>query len=113
MTNRNIKKDKQLNCSNRFRTRNNHDLCEQYSSEFSNNRFLHKESKYSTFDLIEDLKREIQKHVEILSKIFPNRYKYNHKQLSLFWRGGRNVNYVTKLMFKQKIEKDFSLKDKI
>ena len=112
MTKRNIIKDQQLNCSNRFRTRNNHDFCEQYSSEFNNNRFLHKESKYSTLDLIEDLKREIQKFPEILSKIFPSRYKYNHKQLSLFWRGGKNVNFVTKLMFKHKIEKNFTLKDK-
>lgn len=110
MTNRNIKKDKQFNCSNRFRTRNSHDFCEQYSSEFNNNRFLHKE--YSTLDLIEDLKREIQKHPEILSKIFPNRYKYNHKQLSLFWRGGRNVNYVTKLITKVKIEVNFTIDDK-
>ncbi|MHA1235249.1 MAG: hypothetical protein ACTSQL_09230 [Promethearchaeota archaeon] len=55
MTNRNTKEDNQFNSS-----------------------------KYSTLDLIEDLKREIQKHPEILSKIFPNRYKYNHKQLSLF-----------------------------
>lgn len=112
MTKRNIKKDQQLNYSNRFRTRNNHDFCEQHSSEFNNNRFLHMESKCSTLDLIEDLKREIQKHPEILSKIFPNRYKYNHKQLSLFWRGGKNINYVTKLMSKFKNERDFSLEDK-
>ena len=99
MTKRNIEKDK-------------HDFYEQNSSEFNNNRFFHKESKYSTLDLIEDLKREIQKHPEILSKIFHDRYKYNHKQLSLFWRGGRNVNYVTKLITKGKIEVNFTIDDR-
>jgi len=112
MTDKNIKKDNQFFCSNRFRIRNNHDFCEHYSSEFNNDRSLHKESKYSTLDLIEDLKREIQKYPEILSRIFPNRYNYNYKQLSLFWRGGKNMNYVSNLMVKHKIEKNFTLKDK-
>lgn len=112
MTSRNIKKDELFSCSNRFMTRYNRDFCEQYSLEINNDRFLQKESIYSTLDLIKDLKLEIQKYPEILSLIFPNRYKYNLKQLSLLWCGGKNVNYVTKLIAKFKIEVNFAIDDK-
>ncbi len=112
MRDNNIKNENHFFSSNKFRIRNNHDFCEQYPSEFNNERFLRQESKYSTLDLIEDLKLEIQKYPEILSRIFPNRYKYNHKQLSLFWRRGKNVNYVTKLMVKFKYEGNFALCEK-
>ncbi len=45
----------------------------------------------------------------MLSLIFPSRYKYNHKQLSLLWRRGKNINYVSKLLAKIKNERNFSL----
>lgn len=111
MKDNNIKNNNQFFCSNRFRIRNNHHFCGQFSSEFNNDRYKFEKFKYSTLDLIKDLKQEIQKYPEILSQIFPIRYKYNHKQLSLFWRRGKNINYVSKLMAKFTNDRNFSLDD--
>ena len=112
MTDKKIKKDNQFFCTNRVRNRNPHNDCENYSSEFNDERFICENSKYSTLDLIEDLKRELQKYSEILSRIFPNRYIYSHKKLSLFWRRGKNINYVSKLKAKTENEENFSLDEK-
>ncbi len=84
MTDKKIKKDNQFFCTNRVRNRNPHNDCENYSSEFSDERFISEESKYSTLNLIEDLKKELQKYSNVLHRIFPNRYKYSHKHFSLF-----------------------------
>ncbi len=112
MTNRINKEKNRYSCSNKFRIQNNQNYCKDYSLKYNICNLLPQVSKYSTLNLIEDLKGEIQKYPEILSQIFPNRYKYNHKQFSLFWRGGRNINYISKLLAKSKNEKNFSLDER-
>ena len=128
MTNTNIKKDNQQSCSNTSISRKKHNSCERDYSIFNkikynidmtnknvkedNNYGVIQESEYSTLDLIEDLRLEIQKYPEILFQLFPHRYRYNHNQLSLFWRGGKNINYVIKLMAKFKNKINFSIDNK-
>ena len=59
------------------------------------------QTEYSTIDLIDDLKRELQIYSEILAEIFPKRLKeYSDRTLSLFWKG--NYNFVQNI--KKKIK---------
>lgn len=74
--------------------------------------------KYTTIELIKDLREELQKHSEILAQMFPNRMnRYSDKDLSCFWRG--NYQYIHRI--KSKIENsnlkdykpDFRFSDKV
>jgi len=60
------------------------------------------QSKYSTIDLIEDLKRELQIYSEKLTEIFPKRLKeYSDRKLSFFWKG--NYHFVQDIKKKMKV----------
>ena len=47
---------------------------------------------YTTLNLIEDLRKEISEHSDILSQLFPNNFKYPSSWLSLIW--GYNKDYL-------------------
>lgn len=51
---------------------------------------------YSTLDLIEDLRKELQSHSEKLAQIFPDRVRgYSDRDLSKLWRGS-NFRYIAR-----------------
>ncbi|MFX0070835.1 MAG: LAGLIDADG family homing endonuclease [Candidatus Hermodarchaeota archaeon] len=56
--------------------------------------------KYTTIELIEDLKKELQKLSEELTILFPERvYRYSDRDLSRFWRGS-NYQYIHRVKYK-------------
>ncbi|KKN22645.1 hypothetical protein LCGC14_0913070, partial [marine sediment metagenome] len=78
------------------------------SSAISNDQ---EEQKYSTLELIEDLRADIQKYSEVLNKFFPDQFKFSNVKLSLLWRGGKSNSYVSKQIYKFKKNNEFRIKD--
>ncbi len=68
------------------------------------------EHRYSTLNLIEDIKKEIQNYSEILTQIFPQKKKCSHKKLSEIW--GKSISYVSNLIRKYENNEDYVLSDK-
>ena len=63
-------------------------------------------SKYTTLELINDLKTELQRFPEELALLFPERVeKFKHRHLSIFWK--KSQGYISKVISKIENNKQY------
>jgi len=69
------------------------------------------ESNYSAKDMLDDLKKEVQKRSEALAKLWPERIqRYSHRQLSELW--GKNPQYANHATYKSKRNPNYRISRK-